>query len=281
MAGVIAFPLYEPKRRTYDIYLANFDGANRRRVVENASQPSLSPDGFRIAFRSWAPSDLRILVMDINGSNLMRVTNFHEDARPDWSPEGVLVFHSKRETDRQSRIYIIGTWIGAEESALRRDDQAVLGDSPAWLGKDRIVYNACAPDGCGLHIMNKDGSRPVFFLKESERVTPAGSPDGSQVAFMSRRDGNWEIYTITVEGGELKRLTNDPADDWLPTWSPDGRRIAFLSNRDGGWAIWAIGDDGSELTKLFDIWGTIDGRVQGMPDYSSVGWIEERISWAP
>ena len=55
----------------------------------------------------------------------------------------------------------------------------------------------------------------------------------AQIAFSSNRDGNFEIYVMDADGGNLRRLTNNPAGDHSPSWSPDGKRIVFLSDRDG------------------------------------------------
>ncbi|MHC4259964.1 MAG: DUF5050 domain-containing protein, partial [Planctomycetota bacterium] len=53
-----------------------------------------------------------------------------------------------------------------------------------------------------------------------------------KIAFMSNRDGNFEIYIMNADGNEQKNLTNNPARDFLPSWAPDGSKIAFTSDRD-------------------------------------------------
>lgn len=58
--------------------------------------------------------------------------------------------------------------------------------------------------------------------------TPAWSPDGRKLAFVSRRDGNAEIYVMNADGSGLRKLTRSPSYDRDPAWSPDGRAIAFV-----------------------------------------------------
>ena len=82
--------------------------------------------------------------------------------------------------------------------------------------------------------------------KVGENWLPAWSPDGSQVAFTSTRDGNSEIYIANRDGSGLRRLTNHPSIDISPTWSPSGTQVAFTSDRSGSPQIYIVGVDGLE-----------------------------------
>src|SRR5207302_2193555 len=61
---------------------------------------------------------------------------------------------------------------------------------------------------------------------------PALKANG-KIAFVSDRDGNFEIYVMDADGSNQTRLTNNPAHDGEPAWSPDGAKIVFVSQRDG------------------------------------------------
>ena len=80
--------------------------------------------------------------------------------------------------------------------------------------------------------------------------TPAWSPDGRKLAFVSERDGNAEIYVMNADGSAQENLTRQPANDSHPSWSPDGRRIAFVSRRDGNSEIYVMNADGSGVRNL-------------------------------
>jgi WD40-like Beta Propeller Repeat len=70
-----------------------------------------------------------------------------------------------------------------------------------------------------------------------------------EIAFVSSRDGQAEIYSVNRDGTGLTRLTNNPAADWDPSWSPDGKRIAFVSDRSSYPEIYVMNADGSNVVR--------------------------------
>ncbi len=72
----------------------------------------------------------------------------------------------------------------------------------------------------------------------------------SRIAFVSDREGNAEIYTVSPHGDNLKRLTDHPGLDLQPAWSPGGAELAFVSNREGRADIWLMQADGSGARRL-------------------------------
>ncbi|MGH8613893.1 MAG: TolB family protein [Gammaproteobacteria bacterium] len=114
---------------------------------------------------------------------------------------------------------------------------------PCWsLDGRRIVfaagtwtYKQNAPSDAEIYVINADGTDPKRLTdNDSYDGHPSWSPDASQIAFESLRDGSdWEIYAIDAEGGLGSNLTDNPAmedaNDARPSWSPDSTRIAFGS----------------------------------------------------
>ncbi|HXV14187.1 MAG TPA: hypothetical protein VEC56_08265, partial [Candidatus Krumholzibacteria bacterium] len=74
---------------------------------------------------------------------------------------------------------------------------------------------------------------------------PVYSPDGKWVMFSSNRGGTLDLWEVSVETGEMHRVTDDPADDWDPAYSPDGQTIVWCSSRSGAFEIWAARRDGT------------------------------------
>jgi len=97
---------------------------------------------------------------------------------------------------------------------------------------------------------------------------PALSPDGGKIAFA----WSGEIWTASIDGGRLTRLTNNPANDSQPLFSPDGERIAFVSTRTGSPQIFVMQSDGA-----------LPKHAITVPRGGSQGYPHDRIvyaSWA-
>jgi TolB protein len=93
------------------------------------------------------------------------------------------------------------------------------------------------------------GQRKLTPLSNSDSSF-SWSPDGRRFAFVSKRDGNDEVYVINVDGSGLRNLTRNPARDGHPAWSSDGRKIGFTSNRGGNRDIYVMNADGSRQRNL-------------------------------
>jgi TolB protein len=85
--------------------------------------------------------------------------------------------------------------------------------------------------------------------------SPSWSPDGQQLAIVTDRDGNLEIYVVSISGEKIINLTRSPALEARPAWSPSGRRIAFVSNRESLFPayLYVMDADGSGVTRLGDL----------------------------
>ena len=287
LSGRIYFPVYDPNpdRRTFDIHVVELDSLERDVAVGQASQPAVTADGKRLAYRSWDSSQRGIWVLDMPNGNTWRWIAFHEAAHADWAPDGQnIVFASQQEVDRRWRIY--RTW-GLDSDRVRREGGDIFGRVHVWAVDGRIYYWECPMDKCGLYAMHGNGTNLTRLTGKERDTAPAVSPDGSQLAFMSDINGNWELYLTTThtpaEGNvpEPRRLTQNPARDGLPVWSPDGRWLAFVSDRGGAWAVWAMRPDGSRLQKLFDLGGPLEGNVANVPPEEQHGWTWETLAWGP
>jgi len=279
VTGRIIFPIFDPARGTYDIYIADAaDGANKKVVQPEASQPALSTDGADLAYRSWQPDKRGLFARPLGGGEAWQFNPFFESARPQFSPaDKSLMFHS-RVGGEEPAVYRVINGVG---EVMRREGFPIQGQSAKWAPDgQQFVYSSCLGGKCGIIRSNIDGTTPVILSDHPTDTNPEISPDGSTVVFMSKRSGNWEIYQVGVNGGTITALTSDPANDGLPTWSPDGKKIAFVANRDGEWSVWDMDPDGGNQRRLFAVGGSVDGVVQFDPS-NSRSWTEENIDWAP
>jgi hypothetical protein len=316
--GQIAFSFWNdsPNRCTYEINIINVDTCmansqacqTNRRVfaLNNASEPALSPDGQRLAFRGWgeipekyqdeqldhpyvncaAPrAERRLGHTTLDGTDYLGSTIFWEDSHPDWSPDGSqLLFDTSRNGDGIVRIMAVSA------DGQREDELRIAGQQPAWAPDgERFVYRGCDLTGnrCGLWLAT---ALPVQawdlglnmigpLIEEEAAAHPDWSPAADQIVYQSPAAGTWDLYVIDAGGGQPRRLTTDSGIEGLPVWSPDGQWVAYLSDAGGSWGIWLIRADGSERQQLFAFDGGIFTPAAVEP-YPSRDWLDEQISWS-
>lgn len=239
-----------------DIYVLNLTNFQVTRLTNN-SEPDFdaawSPDGSQIVFRSHRDGDEEIYVMNADGSNQ---TNLSKNPRggdwsPVWSPDGTrIAFFSEREG--KSGIWVMNS---DGSSPIPVGAPPGVNDYPTWSpDSQQIAWNCTMgkrhSSGRGdfeICVSNADGSGLTQLTDtEGDNKYPAWSPDGSQIAFVSNRNG-WptlpayeplgydpeafgdeEIFIMNVDGTNQINLTNNPReDDSFPAWSRDGQQLIY------------------------------------------------------
>lgn len=198
-----------------DVYVSSSDGEMQTRVTSGEGSELLgdwSPDGQWLVFSREGSDDVQGLwLRNPAGVNLLRLTE-GADTDPVWSPDGDVI-------------------------AFVRDD----------LG-NRDIYAVAPEDGedwRGKLVEER------WLNSPEEEHSPAWSPDGDTLVFVTTRDGNAEIYTAEFDDEDPPlRLTINEASDTEPVWSPDGDRIAFVSDLFGESEILVMDKDGANQQRL-------------------------------
>lgn len=199
----------------YDIYTANADGSNLRRLTTYGvytAEGTLSPDGKKIVFTSLKDGDLDIYTMNVDGTNVRRLTSAPGyDGGPFFSPDGKrIVYRAWHPTDTALASY--------------RD-----------LLRQRLVR----PTRMEIWLMNADGSNQHQLTNlGGANFAPYVTPDGRRIIFSSNyknpHSRNFDLYLIDADGSNMEQVTVDPEFDGFPMFSPDGGKLVWASGRNSG-----------------------------------------------
>jgi Tol biopolymer transport system component len=251
----------------HDIYVVPAAGGEARRVTaDNRYILSLTwgPDGRTIVFSSDRARNHALWRVPAAGGVPTRVPMVSENASdPAFSRDGkYMVYAQVFEDTNIWRFDLTG------RAAPKKVVASTQYDSSPSIAPDgnRIAFRS-----------NRSGSNEIWESDREGRAawqvtrvggaltgTPRWSPDGTRIAFDSRPEGQAEIYTMRI-GSAMRRVTNAPSEDVVPSWSRDGKWVYFASNRSGAWQVWRAPSDGGggeeQVTKLggFAAFESMDG----------------------
>jgi Tol biopolymer transport system component len=125
----------------------------------------------------------------------------------------------------------------------------------------QIVISSADPDNTGdpenwltskIYLVPATGGIPKLVTENEPSFWHGWSPDGQTLAYVGRRQGDFDIYSIGVNGGEETRLTHEKGLDDGPDYSHDGEYIYYNSMQSGKMEIWRMNKDGSQKTQVTD-----------------------------
>jgi eukaryotic-like serine/threonine-protein kinase len=249
-------------------------GKTTKLYAGDAVQPAWSPDGRRIAFWANTGGQRDIWTIPAAGGQPVAVTSDPPtDWSPEWSPDGRWLYFS---SDRGGGVMNI--W----RVAIDQDTgQTRSAPQPVTNGLENVAYPRFAAEGSRMTVMSYDRTfdltvadfdparpqhiEPRTTLRHQTLSWCSPSPDGVWLACTSR-GAQEDIVLLRSDGGETRRLMNDPAKDREPVWSPDGKTLDFFSTRSGRWQYWRIAADGSSLQPLTDLSAADNGNAAFSPD---------------
>lgn len=231
-----------------EIYVMNSDGTVQQNLTNDKKAndvfPAWSPDGTQITFSSdrAEAGDLDIYVMNADGSGVTRLTDAPgEDRGTSWTSDGeTIVFHSARDRNATHTFDIFTMNADGTEQT-------------------KIFTNGSAAYVCG------DSSNGIIVFNSS------GDPLGTNP------EGDFEIFTMDMTGGNVFQVTDNAVLDSGPKWSPDCSTISYNSLDSGGSLdVHRVNADGTGDVNLTNTPGVFDAFSAWSPDGTEIVFSSNR-----
>ena len=202
-----------------------------------------------VPYRDFLGSSLEIL--DVGSGNATIVHEYHGSFQaPNWTRDGKALIYAQEgqlfRFDLASRsAALINTGF-----ATRNNNDHVLSFDGRMLG---ISHHSVDDNGNSIiYTLPTEGGIPKRITAKGPSYFHGWSPDAKWLVYTGQRDGDFDVYKISADGGDEIRLTSAPGLDDGPEYTPDGAYIYFNSARTGLMQIWRMRPDGSEQRQITD-----------------------------
>ncbi len=162
----------------------------------------------------------------------------------------VFVSETGPKNDRRKRLAVMD-YDGANLQYLTDSNAIVLAPRFSPSG-DRVLYTSYETGFPRVFVLDV-GSVKRKVLQDQEGTmsfAPRFSPDGNSVLMSITQNGNTDIYSMPINGGQPRRLTSSPSIDTAPSYSPDGKQIVFESDRSGNQQLYVMPASGGEPKRI-------------------------------
>ena len=140
----------------------------------------------------------------------------------------------------------------------------------------RVAYVVKSGNRYELQIADADGMNAATALASAEPIiSPAWSPDGARIAYVSFEKKKPIVYVHTLATGQRQVVANFKGSNSAPAWAPDGRRLAVVLTKDGGSQLYMVNADGSGINRLAQSSG-IDTEPYFSPDGKFIYFTSDR-----
>lgn len=252
------------------IVRADLHRSGRFETLEERDMLARPHDLSEVDFRDW-----RVLGMD----NLV-VGQVSPNA-----PSGYLVRFQLLDVYRGEQLagYSVPTTeVDVRATAHRISDliyEKLLGQRGAFSTRIAYITSMRQPGGdtkVELHVADADGQNAQAIVTSKEPLmSPAWSPDGNRLAYVSFEQGRPAIYVQELLTGRRQQVAAYPGINGAPAWSPEGRRLAMTLSKDGNPDIYVLDLASRRLTQLTTHFG-IDTEPAWSPDGRYIVFTSDR-----
>jgi len=227
-AGLVAFQ--SSRDGNFEIYVMNLDGTGQRRITNSPSNdisPSLSPDDTTLLFASDRSGNWEIYaVRTVGGEPHALTAGQGANSAPSWAMGGAKVLFVSTRDAINGELYLMNP-DGSGVQRVTRD--SLVKDTPVMTPDGHAILMTVTGHGRrGIASVALPGGQVrVLTSLDHDSMDPAPSADRARVAFASDREGRFQIYTMTVEGEDVRRLTADADDTGQPWWVPGQESLLF------------------------------------------------------